>query len=67
MNNNKQQTAVEWLAETLRFANKGLYAEMYEDIEQAKKMEKEQIIKAYENMNSMAMYGEQYYNETFNK
>ena len=35
-----KQTAVEWLAETLRFANKELYAEMYEDIEQAKEMEK---------------------------
>jgi hypothetical protein len=38
-----KQTAVEWLAETLRFANKELYAEMYEDIEQAKEMEKEQM------------------------
>jgi hypothetical protein len=35
-----KETAVEWLAETLRFANKELYAEMYEDIEQAKEMEK---------------------------
>jgi hypothetical protein len=40
-----KQTAVEWLAETLRFANKELYAEMYEHIEQAKEMEKEQIVK----------------------
>jgi hypothetical protein len=39
-----KQTAVEWLAETLRFANKELYAEMYEDIEQAKEMEKEQMV-----------------------
>jgi hypothetical protein len=39
-NNNK--TAVEWLAETLRFASKELYAEMYETIEEAKEMEKEQ-------------------------
>jgi hypothetical protein len=38
-----KETAVEWLAETLRFANKDLYAEMYEHIEQAKEMEKEQI------------------------
>jgi hypothetical protein len=43
-----KQTAVEWLAETLRFANKDLYAEMYEHIEQAKEMEKEQIINAFE-------------------
>lgn len=40
-----KETAVEWLAETLRFANKELYAEMYEDIEQAKQMEKEQTLK----------------------
>jgi hypothetical protein len=40
-----KQTAVEWLAETLRFASKELYAEMYEHIEQAKEMEKEQIVK----------------------
>lgn len=39
-----RQTAVEWLAETLRFANKELYAEMYEHIEQAKQMEKEQMV-----------------------
>jgi hypothetical protein len=36
-----RQTAVEWLAETLRFE---LYAEMYEHIQQAKEMEKEQMV-----------------------
>jgi vacuolar-type H+-ATPase subunit H len=66
-----KQTAVEWLAETLRFANKELYAEMYEDIEQAKEMEKEQIIDAA-NWDSRSISengyrkGEQYYKETFN-
>jgi hypothetical protein len=44
MTNNKQQTAVEWLAEIIRFANKELYAEMFEAIEQAKEMEKERTI-----------------------
>jgi len=43
MKREMKQTAVEWLAETLRFANKQLYAEMYEHIEQAKEMEKAQI------------------------
>jgi hypothetical protein len=38
----EQQTAVEWLAEIIRFANKELYAEMFEEIKQAKQMEKEQ-------------------------
>jgi len=60
---NKQQTAVEWLVEQLYAPCRGIPSHI---IEKAKEMEKEQIIKAYENMNSMAMYGEQYYNETFN-
>ena len=64
MNNNKQQTAVEWLVEQLYAPCRGIPSHI---IEKAKEMEKEQIIKAYENTNSMAMYGEQYYNETFNK
>lgn len=42
----EQQTVVEWLAEIIRFANKELYAEMFEEIKQAKQMEKEQKIKA---------------------
>jgi len=77
---NKQQTAVEWLIHEIE--SKGdawenasikkiqisIDASEYAELKaQAKKMEKEQIIKAYENTNSMAMYGEQYYNETFNK
>ena len=38
----------------------------WDDIfDQALEMEKEQIIDAYDNTNSMAMNGEQYYNETF--
>ena len=77
---NKQQTAVEWLIHEIE--SKGdawenasikkiqisIDASEYAELKaQAKEMEKEQIIKAYENTNSMAMYGEQYYNETFNK
>ena len=61
---NKQQTAVEWLVEQLYAPCRGIPSHI---IEKAKQMEKQQIIKAYENTNSMAMYGEQYYNETFNK
>ena len=69
-----RQTAVEWLAETLRFANKELYAEMYEHIEQAKEMEKVQIMDAwieageygYLSQESDRVLAEQYYNETFN-
>jgi hypothetical protein len=72
-----KQTAVEWLAETLRFASKELYAEMYEHIEQAKEMEKEQMDKVagdWWNEGASYMYDgkrkyesfEDYYNETFN-
>ena len=35
MSNNKQ-SSVEWLAEIIRFANKELYAQMFDEIEQAK-------------------------------
>jgi hypothetical protein len=38
----KQQTAVDWLSEQLRFTDKEAYAELYETIQQAKAMEKEQ-------------------------
>jgi hypothetical protein len=61
------KTALEWLEDTLYpYLNKE--DKEYTDVlfNKAKEMEKEQIIKAYENTNSMAMYGEQYYNETFN-
>ena len=62
-------TAVEWLIDKLEiFATE----EEMNIIEQAKEMEKEQIIRAYlmarcyDNENSVTE-AEQYYNETFNK
>jgi hypothetical protein len=64
-----ETTAVEWLA--LRYHHRQGYLTQ-EDIEQAKAMEKEQIIKAvdsnfnYDN-NGYPTLGEQYYNETYNK
>ncbi len=77
MENNKKQTAVEWLTvEAMKLFTQAMTGTLNEDtleddvstiITKAKAMEKEQIIKAYENMNSMAMYGEQYYNETYIK
>jgi len=60
----KQQTAVEWLYENILLTPLDIRS-INKCLEQAKAMEKEQIIKAYENTNSMAMYGEQYYNETY--
>jgi NADH:ubiquinone oxidoreductase subunit 3 (subunit A) len=45
MTNNKQQTAVEWFANQLSFTQRAIYNGV---IEQAKEMEKEQILDAYE-------------------
>ena len=66
-----KQTAVEWLVEQLK--ERGYAGEFPPHLlfEQAKAMEKEQIIKAsgiaYEDMfgSDGTKYGEQYYNETF--
>ena len=64
------KTAVEWLFE--QYVNKGIIT--IEDIEQAQKMEKEQIIDAHGNKLKKSkgvsnyeywLSGEQYYNETF--
>jgi hypothetical protein len=66
-----KQTALEWLIEQLENSNvisKYAFPEM---IEQAKEMEKEQIIKAYETAMETDIYneplkiGKDYYNETF--
>jgi hypothetical protein len=70
----KQQTAVDWLSEQLRFTDKEAYAELYETIQQAKAMEKEQMIKAYKEARQIGCQcyddlddknAEPYYNETY--
>jgi hypothetical protein len=66
---NRQQTAVEWLAEQM------LWNEFHNPyLEQAKAMEKEQIVMAYHNGYSDAIQSEpkqyepeQYYTETYGK
>ena len=65
----KQQTAVEWLEkEFVKLETTiGVHGVMYELIEQAKAMEKEQITKAY-NANldfETIQTAEQYYKETY--
>ena len=80
-----QQTAVDWLIEQLVELDKQLDGRRKSDdstviklnptkiYEQAKAMEKEQIIKTYNNAISKMDYfiqpesAEQYYNETYNK
>ena len=67
-------TAVEWLLEKYKSQNTLLFAD---DFEQAKEMEKQQIIKAYMNVNDdrdyrlqdviLKEFAEQYYNEEYNK
>ena len=70
-----QQTAVEWLVEQLliygdKAFNKEISLGQYhikkqELIQQAKQMEKEQIMNAYDKVSMSTP--EQYYNETYNK
>lgn len=64
----KKQTAVEWLAEQLVPKAMLTYdAITYNAIQQAKQMEKEQIVKAYiaDSVLRLSTKAEQYYNETY--
>ena len=64
----KKQTAVEYLVDQL--LPKALTAEQYYHIEQAKAMEKQQIIDAWDNGcedDGIIDNAEQYYNETYSK
>jgi hypothetical protein len=81
MTNKKQQTAVEWYIEKLLdldyeyakgLITLGVWSERKNSlIQQAKKMEKERIVKAvnkgwkYNEDGFVSWMGEQYYNETF--
>jgi hypothetical protein len=71
-----KQTAVEWLENEFKEAHKmfgGIDTNWIKRFDQAKEMEKEQIVNAYkEGWNcphgeGFPETGEQYYNETFNK
>ena len=64
MSNNKQ-SSIDRLAELIRFANKELYAEMFEEFEQAKAMHKQEIEKAFKKGMVTNKTFEDYYNETF--
>jgi hypothetical protein len=60
----KEQTAVEWLMDNIPTRFKNALLDMCKaEIEQAKEMEKEQIVKAYESLEHR--HGENYYNKTF--
>jgi len=64
-----KQTAVEWLVDELK-KNHGIDLKLYNEFNQAKEMEKEQIMNAVnygDERGKIATYrtAEQYYNETF--
>jgi hypothetical protein len=63
-----KQTAVEWLANNLK-QNHGIDLTLYSEFEQAKEMEKEQIMNAFEaaekDCGKDFLHGDLYYNETF--
>ena len=63
-----KQTAVEWLEqEFIKLESTiGIHGVMYELLDQAKEMEKQQIIDAVE-WNYKSNMGEVYYKSTFNK
>ena len=60
-----KQTAVEWLVQELTLFETPKWVQ--EVIEQAKEMEKEQIIDAYETSHISMMTVQQYFRETFYK
>ena len=64
-----RQTAVEWLLKQLQESGIPLLKDEIEFIEQAKEMEKQQIIEARvkKPLESEWLEAEQYYNETFKK
>jgi 2,4-dienoyl-CoA reductase-like NADH-dependent reductase (Old Yellow Enzyme family) len=72
-NNVMKQTAVTWLLNIIETKNGKEFSSYYSEfIEQAKEMEKEQIIDAYQagdgdayNLEETKTWAEQYYNETF--
>jgi len=60
-----KQTAVEWLVDKVTdMIHESNHIELVSLLEQAKQMEKEQIINAYKNGQKIV---EQYYNETYGK
>jgi hypothetical protein len=66
-----KQTAVQTLVEQLRFTHKEAYNDLYEVIQQALEMEKQQIIEAFnlgqqkEAKQEFWTKGEQYYEQTY--
>ena len=71
MASNKQQTAIDWLLEQLKI-NNYISDNAHWLIDEAKEMEKEQIVSSYEiaymyGYNDIGICGEDYYKENFNQ
>ena len=68
---NKKMTAVEWLVDKLSNYDSKMIELFDKEIEQAKEMEKQQIIDACNQIEVIGLDhelpGEKYYNEQFNK
>ena len=61
-----KQTTVDWLYEQIKFTNKEAYNdELFEQFQQAKEMEKQQIIDAYKYGDLDLRSADTYYNETY--
>jgi hypothetical protein len=61
-----KQTAVEWLVDVLSNYDSKMIELFNKEIEQAKEMEKQQIIESYDEAeNKVIGNGEKYYNKTF--
>ena len=74
INQNRMKTAVEWLVEELEKHHIKIDIKNTVAVQQAKAMEKEQIINAIDSqynydkwLKELPTLGEQYYNETYNK
>lgn len=63
----KQQTAVEWLVDRLKNHSIDLSNWRLDLIEQAKAMEKEQIMSAFEEGHTAVVNSEQFYSKTYSK
>ena len=59
-------TSIEMIEEQLKFTHKETYNDLYEVIEQAKEMHKQEIIDAAERWKGTD-FAERYYQETFKK
>lgn len=64
---NEKQTAVDWLIKKISEKHILFHEYWEKEIEQAKALEKQQIVDAFDNGLTIKMDGEQYYAQTYNQ